>query len=132
MFGEQFILYCAVHYVFRSIVALHDFRLKLCSVKCLVQCLVNSVLCSFHSVECSLPQVQVGRSGHSHISDLSTGAVQCTLYCTLYSVHCTVYSVQYSVHYTVQCTPLTSPALDNLLASEQEVMVLPGEGQGVK
>ena len=28
----------AVHYVFRSIVALHSFRLKLCSVKCIVQC----------------------------------------------------------------------------------------------
>ena len=28
----------AVHYVFRSIVALHSFRLKLCSVKYIVKC----------------------------------------------------------------------------------------------
>ena len=36
---------CTVHYVFRSILALHSFRLKLCSVKYLVQCSKVSLEC---------------------------------------------------------------------------------------
>ena len=32
----------AMHYVFRSIVALHSFRLKLCSVKYIVQCTAHN------------------------------------------------------------------------------------------
>ena len=43
--------FSAVHYVFRSIGALHSFRLKLCSVKCIVQC--SAV------VQCSLVQSSV-------------------------------------------------------------------------
>ena len=40
-----------VHYVLRSIVALHSFRLKLCSVKYIVQCPGLPVLCCQESKE---------------------------------------------------------------------------------
>ena len=45
----------AVHYVFRSIVALHSFRLKLCCVKHIVQCSVGQC----NVVQCSVGQCNV-------------------------------------------------------------------------
>ena len=38
IFVVHFAMCCTVHYENRSIVALHSFRPKLCSVKCIVQC----------------------------------------------------------------------------------------------
>ena len=54
-----------VHYVFRLIVALHSFRLKLCSDKCIVQCSTlhySAVQCStvqYSAVQCSKGQTSV-------------------------------------------------------------------------
>ena len=64
---------CAVHYVFRSIVALHSFRLKQCSGKYVVQCsTVQYIVMQCNAmqsseIECSVVQRRTFvRQGASH------------------------------------------------------------------
>ena len=61
-------LYTTLHYVFISIVALHSFRLKLCSVKCMAQCSIHSAVDLYEpSSVCTVNSVYQCSFCHHHL-----------------------------------------------------------------